>query len=293
MIASTEVVLTPTESKRLLSKAVLDRDEVKKALDQGVLIVHPSSTTIFMLDELGLKLQEKQIWICGHISPKGLCISRKVILRGKSLSPEEHKDRAATYPFELVIRKGELIPFEECALAGVLEEVTSDDVFVKGVNAIDPEGKVGVLLAARSTGGSVGKIIRKRKKVKFKTIIPVGLEKRIPVPLGRAIKAAMKATKAQGIPCSMWRVHGDIITEIEAFKQLCDVEAIPISAGGVCGAEGAIVWGLQGEEKNVEKAYNLCEQIHGHELPYTLDVFDCEECVHRSCNLVGKKWPPQ
>jgi hypothetical protein len=103
----------------------------------------------------------------------------------------------------------------------------------------------------------------------------------------------MAVKKAQGIPCSMWRLHGTVITEIEAFRQLCDVEAIPISAGGVCGAEGAIVWVLKGEEKKVEKAYRLCEQIHGHELPYTLDVFECEECSHHSCNLVGKKWPPK
>jgi len=290
MITSTEVVLTPTEAKRLLSKAVLDRDEVKKALDQGMLVVHPSSTSIFMLEELGLKLHEEGIWICGHISPKGLCISRKNIVRGKSLPQHE---RAAAYPFELVIRKGELIPFAESTLSLVLDQVTEDDVFVKAVNAIDPMGKVGVLLAARSTGGSVGKVIQKQKKVNFKVIIPVGLEKRIPIPLGRAIKAAMKTTKAQGIPCSIWRLRGTIITEIEAFKQLCDVEAIPISAGGVCGAEGAIVWVLQGEEKKVEKAYDLCEQIHGHELPYELDVFECEECIHQSCNLAGKKWPPK
>ena len=50
MTLTVQVVITPTEAKRLLSKAVLQLDEVKKALDNGIIAVHPSSTTIFMLD---------------------------------------------------------------------------------------------------------------------------------------------------------------------------------------------------------------------------------------------------
>lgn len=288
MMSSVEVVLTPTESKRLLARAVLNRDEVKRALQEGMLMIHPSSTSMFMLEELGLKVHDQGIWICGHISPKGLCISRGII---------DHRARtpgfnSAMYPYELVIRKGKLASFEESTLAPVLEQITENDVYVKGVNAIDPDGRVGVLLAGRSTGGSVGLAVKKHRDVKFKIIIPVGLEKRIPIPLRQAIKAAKDVKKAQGIPCSLWRLHGTIITEIEAFKQLFDVEAIPISAGGVCGAEGCIVWVLRGEEGNVDKAYHFCEQIHGHQLPYTLIVYECKVCPRKTCSLAGKDWPP-
>jgi hypothetical protein len=288
MISSIEVVLTPTESKRLLSKAVLNMDEVKRAFEEGMLIVHPCSTSIFMLDELGFKLHENGIWICGHVSPKGLCMSRGILdkISDPNFGP-------SSYPFELIFRKGEYVPLEESALSMVLEQVTENDVFIKGVNAIDPAGKVGVLLAARGTGGSIGIILKRQKKVNFKIIIPVGMEKRIPIPLGKAIKAARDTEKAQGVPCGMWRLHGTVITEIEAFRELCDVEAIPISAGGVCGAEGCIIWVLKGEEANVEKAYRLCEQIHGHQMPYTLDVYECEVCPSKRCNLAGKKWPPR
>ena len=176
MITSTEVVLTPTEAKRLLSKAVLARDEVKKALDQGMLVVHPSSTSIFILEELGLKIPEKGIWICGHISPKGLCISREVIASRLHLPPMPDLERASSYPFELVIRKGKVIPLEESALSLVFKQVTSKDVFVKGVNAIDPEGKVGVLLAGH-TGGSIGAILNKQREINFKIIIPYYIKK--------------------------------------------------------------------------------------------------------------------
>jgi len=284
-----QVVLTPVESKRLLSKAILNLDEVKRALDSGIVLIHPSSTTIFMLAELGFQLDPKGIWICGHVSPKGLCISRGMIDALTEI-PNYTVDK---YPFELCIRKGELVPFEQGGLGPILEEMTSKDLYVKGVNAIDPEGKCGILLAARSTGGSVGLVLKKQKEKKFKLILPVGMEKRIPIPLDQARKAAIRTQKSQGIPCGMWRIRGKVITEIDAFRQLCDVEAIPISAGGVCGAEGAIIWVLSGEDEKVEKAYRLCEQIHGHKMPYELNVYECKDCKFTWCQLMGKEWPPK
>ena len=147
-----QVVLTPTETKKLLTKAVLNLDEVKRALYNGMLIVHPSSTTIFMLDELGFTLPPEAIWICGHISPKGLCISRGMI----DAILEIPDYTAEKYPFEFIIRKGKLLPFEQSALGPALDEMTTDDLYIKGVNAIDPKGNAGILLAARSSGGSIG-----------------------------------------------------------------------------------------------------------------------------------------
>jgi hypothetical protein len=284
-----QVVLTPTETKKLLTKAVLNLDEVKRALDSGMLIVHPSSTTIFMLDELGFTLPSEGIWICGHISPKGLCIARGMI----DAILEIPDYAAEKYPFEFIIRKGTLLPFEQSALGPALEEMTPDDLYIKGVNAIDPQGKAGILLAARSSGGSIGLVLKKQKEKKFKMILPAGHEKQIPIPISEAQKAAVRTTKSQGIPCSMWRIRGKIITEIDAFKQLFDIEAIPISAGGVCGAEGAFVWVLKGNDKNVEEAVKLCEEIHGHELPYSLNVYECEDCKFERCNFAGRKWPPK
>lgn len=280
-----QVVLTPTESKRLLSKAVVNLNEVKAALENGTVIIHPSSTTIFMLDELGFQLPQKGVWICGHISPKGLCISRGMI-DGVSNIPDYREEK---YPFSLVIRRGKLIPFEESALGPALEEMKINDVYIKGVNAIDPKRKVGMLIGSRSTGGSIGLVLKKQKEKKFKVIIPVGLEKRIPIPLEKAMKASLRLKKAQGIPCDIWRLRGKIVSEVEAFRQLCDVEAIPISAGGIAGAEGCIVWVIEGEEEKVEKAYSLCEQIRGCQLPYSLNVYDCSECPNMLCNFVGKK----
>lgn len=290
MKESVQVVLTPTEAKRLLSKAVLSMDEVKRALDKSILIVHPSSTTVFMMEELGFKYSPKSefgIWICGHTKPEGLCGGVRLVM-DKLQATDNYGPEM--YPYDFIVKKGKPIPFgEKSALGPALEEIDSNGVYVKGVNAIDPEGKVGVLLMARSTGGSIGLTVKKQKEKKFKMIIPVGLEKRITVPLEKAMKAAMAAKRAQGVPCSLWELRGEVITEVEAFRQLCDVEATPISAGGVCGAEGCFIWVLEGEEKKVEKAYKLCEQIHGHELPYALDDYECKECPNPFCSISEKK----
>ncbi len=279
-----QVVLTPTESKRLLSKAVLNLPKVQRALNEGILIVHPSSTTIFMIEELGFKLAKEQIWVCGHISPKGLCMVRPIIdtvLETPDYGPEK-------YPFDLILRKGKLLPFKQPTLGPALDEMDSKDIYVKGVNALDPDGNAGVLLAEKR-GGSLGLVLKKQKIKKFKMIIPVGIEKRIPVPIGDAVSAAIDIEKAQGIPCALWRLRGEVITEIEAFRQLFDVEAIPVSAGGLCGSEGAVVWILRGEEKKVENAFNVCEKIRGHELPYSLNVYECRECPNPVCQLAGAK----
>jgi hypothetical protein len=278
-----QVVLTPTEAKRLLSKAVLNLPEVKKALKEGILILHPSSTTIFMLEELGYSLTPERIWVCGHISPKGLCMARPIIdavLGTPGFGP-------AMYPFDLVLKKGELLPFKNPTLGPALEQMGPEDIYVKGVNILDPEGNAGVLLAERK-GGSLGLVLRQRKAKKFKIIIPVGIEKRIGIPLAKAIKAARDVEKAQGIPCGLWHLRGSLVTEIEAFRALFDVEATPVSAGGLCGAEGAVTWVLQGEEKNVQSAFDFCNQTRGHQLPYTLPVYECAECPNPICQQSGK-----
>lgn len=278
-----QVVLTPTEAKRLLSAAVLALDEVKRALDKGIVIVHPSSTTIFMLEELGYEMHPQGLWVCGHISPIGLCIARPMI-EAVLETPEYGAEK---YPFDYVLKNGELLSFEHGTLGPTLEEMGSKDIYVKSVNAIDPENKLGVLLAARSSGGSIGLVLKKQKEKKFKLLLPVGVEKRIQVPLSKATKAALKTTKAMGIPCSLWRLRGKLITEIEAFKVLFDVEAVPISAGGVSGAEGAVLWVISGEEKKVTEAFDWCEAHRGHEFPYELDVFACGECPNTLCQYAG------
>ncbi|TRZ51583.1 hypothetical protein D4S03_04905 [bacterium] len=79
MASRAQVILKPTEAKRLLSKAVLNLDKVKRVLEAGIVMIHPSSTSMFMLQELGFELPKEGIWVCGHISPKSYAFHRGMI----------------------------------------------------------------------------------------------------------------------------------------------------------------------------------------------------------------------
>jgi hypothetical protein len=49
-------------------------DAVKKAKEKGLIVIHPSSTTLFLVEELIGKRPER-LWVCGIVLPKGMCIS--------------------------------------------------------------------------------------------------------------------------------------------------------------------------------------------------------------------------
>ncbi len=65
-----QVVLKPAESKKLISKAVVEIDSVQKALKEGIVVIHPSSTTYFMFEYITKKKPEG-IWLVGMLAPRG------------------------------------------------------------------------------------------------------------------------------------------------------------------------------------------------------------------------------
>jgi hypothetical protein len=47
-----QIVLTPAESKKLISKAIAKIDVVKQAATEGMVVLHPSSSTYFIVEEI-------------------------------------------------------------------------------------------------------------------------------------------------------------------------------------------------------------------------------------------------
>ena len=47
-----QVSLIPNESKKLIAKALADLSEVKTALKDGIVAMHPSSSTLFLAEEI-------------------------------------------------------------------------------------------------------------------------------------------------------------------------------------------------------------------------------------------------
>lgn len=286
-----QVVLTTAESKKLLAKAVIKRSEFMRAFEQNICIVHPSSTTVFVLRELGVPLPSG-VWVCGLTQPNGFCASGQVL--------EEDRQRLTAfdpkqYRYDWVFDRGQLS--HDGTLSEWLSKMDANSVYVKTANSIDPDGKVGILFAAVG-GGTIGLVIRARKEKNFPILIPTGLEKLIPARISECSKAATlwDITRATGTPCGVMPLDGEVMTEVDAFAQLTGVEALPIAAGGLAGAEGSIALVLRGEREALMRADKLIDEIKGARVP-ALYLLECASCVRKKCHnsipgreRISKRW---
>jgi hypothetical protein len=282
-----QATLTTSESKKLIAKGVSQIPSLKKALEEGLVAIHPSSTTYFLLEELtGIK--PEGVWICGAVFPKGMCISYerqqttylRPIEHPKTYDPEEFLH---TWVLERgVFQTG--IP-----LRIILGKMGKNDVYIKGANAIDIEGRVGVLYASKGAG-TIGKVIMASRRKKFLIILPVGVEKMIPDSIFKAAKTASreKTEIAMGIPVGLIPVSGQVVTEVEAITLISGAEAVVISCGGLAGAEGATTLVIKGAEEKVRKALKVIQTCKGATLPFIKHT-DCSVCFYPTCHYREKK----
>ena len=243
-----QLTLTPAEGKRLIAKAVAGMENVQYAYKNGTLILATSTTNAYVAEELmGKEIPDKGMFTAGVVTKDGGGITVA-------------DDRYNHYVFV----GGELTECTTPQLVPYLAKMGSDDVFIKGANAIDPFGAAGILLHGGG-GGTIGTAWGHITRNGIQCIIPVGLEKLVPVNL---LDAAMKLganviDKAMGWPCGMMVIHGQVITEMEAFNLLFGVEAIPVAGGGIDGGEGCKVFLLEGPNENAEAAYEYVASIKG------------------------------
>ena len=269
-----QLLLTPTESKILIAKAAASTDEVQNAFKKGIIALHPSSSTISIVEELTGKVPDTDMWIAGINCPDGAWGSIEVHLQ--RTKDDANKDRTRTpagFPHTWVIEKGEL----KCGeiLGDILERMGPKDVYIKGVNAVDTNNTVGVLVGNKVEGGTIGLVMSQSKRRGFKVVFPVGLEKLIPVPMIQAAEAAATRTLldyCMGMPCALLPCEGLVVTEPKAIELLSGATAIPISAGGLAGAEGAITMVIKGEKEQVTKAIEYIEAVKGAKLPREVRV---------------------
>ncbi|MBU2055139.1 MAG: hypothetical protein KJ936_09870 [Proteobacteria bacterium] len=260
--------LTSSESKRLLGKAVAAMPEVQQAKDQGYLVVGRGSTNGFILEELLKEKIDKEKYVAGQIIKGVLCVL------GQGL-------RARPVSFH----KGEVIEVEPGA---VIEKLTPGDIFIKGANAVDPFGNVGVLMAGVG-GGMMGQSYMALKAQGVATIYPVGLEKLIPSVEEAALYGG-KMMLGRTIGCRVGMAcvaDGRIVTEIEAVDILFGLKAVHYASGGWGGAEGAVTLIVEGEDAEVNRCLDLIEGIKG-EPPLPAVKNPCKDCG-APCSFVGKE----
>ncbi|MBN1188127.1 MAG: hypothetical protein JXA46_00090 [Dehalococcoidales bacterium] len=287
-----QISLLPNESKKLIAKALAATDEVKNALKTGIVTLHPSSSTLFVVEEILGKTPDTEVWMCGAITPRAACGDDAVKV-WMSTHPEA---RASTgpeaFPFTWVIEKGILSQGE--TLGSLLGRMKPGDVYIKGVNAIDPQGKVGVLIGNLTEGGTIGRVMATSKKKGFTVIFPAGLEKMIPISIEEAMKTAKERLTldySMGGRCSLLPCEGKVVTESKAIEILSGSTAIPIAAGGVDGAEGAVTMVISGNDDQIKKAIAYVEAVKGAKISRKFRQTDCTKCHDEHCALQGGNKP--
>jgi len=273
-----QITLTPAEAKKLIAKAVAKLNVMKKALNYGTIVIHPSTTTSFIFEELFGKFPTEG-FACGVVTPKGTCISeamRKVFVEERGvLRPEEFR------PW--VIKRGKLV--EKIKLAQILKEMGPDDVYIKSGNAIDSEGNVGVFVG-HPLGGTIGLAFSICAARGINLVIPINLEKLILTPIKEASRKAgiQRMNYSMGMPVGLLPITGVVVTELDAIKILSGADAVQIGAGGILGAEGATTIVIEGKDSEVEEAINIIKSIKGTIIP-SLSLPNCISCAWPTCPL--------
>jgi len=135
-------VLTPAESKRLIGKAVAEMEEVKRAKEKAKVLIGHGSTTVFVAEEILGKekfseLMNRNSYLSGVVVRGTLC----------TILGEEK-------PPILVLNRGTIEP-PAPTMAELLRDFGHDSVFIKGANAVDPQGNAAVFMA-HPEGGAIG-----------------------------------------------------------------------------------------------------------------------------------------
>jgi hypothetical protein len=283
-----QIVLTPAESKKLIAKAVVRLDSVQQAAKNGIVALHPSSSTYFIVEEITGSKPKTNYWVCGVVTPRGMCVEMAMAL-GIGLTPHEESTDPGDLQGTWVIEKGKLGGEEK--LSTLLNRMTPSDIYVKGVNALDRDGNVGILFGLE---GSMGYIQAAKRKRKFTIVYPAGLEKLIPISVKEAAKEAKLALyeSGMGMPVGLFPCPtGVTVNEVRAIEILSGASAIPIASGGLGGAEGAITLILKGKADEVNKALDFIEQSKGARLP-DLRLCNCNDCPVPDCRfpMADKQW---
>ncbi len=251
--------LTPSQSKRLIGKAVAEMACVQQALRHGRLIIAGGTTNAYVLEELTGTTIDKGRYTAGIITDGVACTTDP-----------------ATRLASAVFVQGERVdqPWTE-----VIKDFGPDDVFIKGANAFDLLGNAGILLGS-SSGGTIGQAMGYLAGSGAHLVMPVGMEKLVPdVVTASSLLGHGRIDQRVGMACGMFVVStGEIITEIEALNGLFGVEAAVVAAGGVDGSEGAVTIAAQGAADAIKVVMEYVQKLK-QEPPLKARKRECTDCT--------------
>jgi hypothetical protein len=238
------VVLTVSESKRLIAKGIVKSEGVREAFEKGTVAVAKGTTNSYIVEEMLGERIDKRSYCTGVTLPEG----------------SAHKGATnSKYP-DLVLKTGERV---EMSAVDAVKEMGPGDVFIKGANALNYERGQAAVLIGHPTGGTLGATLGTITARRIQLVIPVGLEKSVPIDLEAAARRVNAADgEANSVPC-LWPISGHIFTEIEAVRLLTGAEAMPVAAGGIGGAEGSVRLLICGTRDQLDAAAKLLDSLRG------------------------------
>lgn len=240
-----QIVLTVSESKRLIAKGILASDIIKAVMASGTIIVASGSTNAYIAEELTGKAIDKERYLTGHTLPAKF--------------KKEPGSMTRIPPF--VFKDGELV--SDLDWKSALQSMKEGDVFIKGANAINYTQGVAGVLVGDSSGGTIGAAMGHVIGKRLHLLIPAGLEKCVAFDIDEISRTLAESHESNGNIPRMMAVRGHLFTEIEALAALVGVRAVHIASGGIGGAEGGVRLLLEGEEASIAQAKVLIQEIQG------------------------------
>lgn len=239
-------ILVPSESRRLIAKGVAAMKEIKNARESGYTIICGGTTNGYVAQEiLGVTDIPPQKYTAGTICSRVVCTT----------------DIDKRSPFPIILFQGQRVTK---TIPEALNDFHLETVIIKGANAMDASGKVGVI-SSGFDGGTMGATLGTAVSQGLKYIVPVGLEKLVP-----SVEEACAWTGAKTLDYSMGADFGMfmipnalVVTEIEALRILAGVNSKHVASGGIGKCSGAVVIVSEGAEDHVKKAISIVEAIKG------------------------------
>lgn len=235
------VVLGSGAAKRVIAKGVAALPVVKSALTNGTIVITLGTTNAIVAEEILGKSIDRAAFAAGFIDDRFNVNARLGEID------------------EIVIRNGEQVEIDE---EDLLDSLSAGDVIIKGGNAIDPWGGVGVLMASR-TAGTAGRYYSIALARGVEVVIPISLQKAIHTSVNDLARemGSEKIDLCMGLPCGMHPLVGRVVTEIDALEALFPVQVMQIASGGVGSGAGSVSLLITGQEAAVRAAFDLAKNL--------------------------------
>ena len=258
-----QITLSVEDSKELIALATLEHKDIKRALKYNKVILK-GGTTVSKISE---KITGAPLRISGRITERG------------TVSAWKNLD----FPHSVLIENNCSTNIDNIFRESICS-MESSDVIIISANAIDAFGNAAIM-AGSPGGGDIGNSLGGFYTEGAKVLIPAGIEKMVPGNLSDTIRETGRKNKyfSYGMSVGLFPINGEIITEIEAVKLLCeDVKAYAMGSGGLYNANGSVTLEIQGSRESLNKIVQIFKHIKSYGTNVSGTNESLKECSYPS-----------